>query len=32
MISRDIVDLMTIAILMTVGSHSSEDALTARDI
>ena len=32
MISRDIVDLMTIAILMTVGSRSSEDSLTARDI
>ena len=31
MTSRDIVDLMTIAILMTVGSHSSEDSLTARD-
>ena len=32
MTSRDIVDLMTIAILMTVGSNSSEDSLTARDI
>ena len=32
MISRDIVDLMTIAILMAVGSHSSEDSLTARGI
>ena len=32
MISRDIVDLMTIAILMTAGSHSSEDSPTARGI